>query len=239
MMPTFHPAGDAALSVQFGTAINPAANAAVIALSAALDADPILGVTETVPTYRSLLILYDPTQLRATALQDEVLQRLAQRGKSAEAGRLWHVPVHYGGPAALDLATLAAEKSLTVPELIELHQSAEYRVYMIGFAPGFAYLGGLPDALHTPRLQTPRQMVPAGAIGIGGRQASINSVAGPSGWRFIGATPVRAFDPRRDDPFLFAAGDRIHFTAVSEDEARAIAARIDAGEPVVQPRVPA
>jgi KipI family sensor histidine kinase inhibitor len=118
---------------------------------------------------------------------------------------------------------------------VALHAANEYRVFMIGFAPGFAYLGGLPPILHTPRLQKPRQNIPAGAIGIGGQQGSVNSVAGPSGWRFIGWTPVRVFDPTRAVPFLLQAGDRVRFAPIDDETGERLSRRAAAGEPVIEP----
>ncbi|MGY9047099.1 hypothetical protein P775_00890 [Puniceibacterium antarcticum] len=236
-VPVFLAVGDSALAVQFGEAVDPEANRKVIALAKALDLHPITGVVDSVPTYRSLLIYYDPACLRGAALEQALKVRLAQLECSAEVARLWQVPVVYGGAVGMDLAVLSEEKGMSAEALIALHASAEYRVYMIGFAPGFAYLGGLPDALHTPRLHIPRQSIPAGAIGIGGQQGSINSIAGPSGWRFVGWTPWRAFDPERAAPFLFAAGDRLRFVPVSASEGARIAEDIAAGRRSATPEV--
>ncbi|WP_237154170.1 5-oxoprolinase subunit PxpB [Oryzibacter oryziterrae] len=214
--------GDKALSVEFADRIDEGVNASVIALAEDLCADAIEGVTEVVPTYRSLMVTYDPLLARGRVLAAEIERRLASISAVVPEGCLFDVPVVYGGGAGLDFEELAALKGLTSDELIALHASVEYRVYMIGFAPGFAYLGGLPQALHTPRLATPRQRVEAGSIGIGGQQASINSLAGPSGWRYIGRTPLRLFDPARAAPCLLRAGDRIRFRAIDAAEARAI-----------------
>ncbi|GGB20770.1 5-oxoprolinase subunit PxpB [Allosediminivita pacifica] len=228
--PVFLPVGEAAISVQFGTRIDEDANRRVIALARALDDAPVEGVLECVPTYRSLLVTYDPGHVRGAVLEAELEARIGALEIGADIGRTWRVPVVYGGDIGMDLGALAQDKAMSEAELVALHSGADYRVYMIGFAPGFAYLGGLPEALHTPRLATPRQSIPAGAIGIGGQQGSINSVSGPSGWRFIGWTPWRAFDPKREVPFLFSAGDRIRFVPVAEDEGAAIARGIASGE---------
>ena len=227
--PVFLAVGDSALAVQFGDSVDPQANRKVIALGHSLDSDPVAGVLECVPTYRSLLVNYDPEILRGAELEALLALRLADLELGAEAGRLWHVPVVYGGAVGMDLDALAQEKRMTPEALIALHCSVEYRVYMIGFAPGFTYLGGLPAAIHTPRLAVPRQSIPAGAVGIGGQQGSINSVTGPSGWRFIGWTPWRAFDPARAEPFLFAAGDRLRFVPVNAEAGTEIAENIAAG----------
>lgn len=236
MTPTFLPAGDRALVLQLGETIDAAANARLIGFAAALEAEGLAGVTEIVPTYRSVLVGYDPELMRGATLEERLRALWAAQAITAPApeGRLWRVPCLYGGAVGQDLAALAEAKGLSPEALIALHAGAEYRVYMIGFAPGFAYLGGLPEALHMPRLATPRQLIPAGAIGIGGQQASINSVAGPSGWRYIGWTPWRSFDPAREPPVLFRAGDRIRFRPVEAPEAEAIAADLAAGR--LEPR---
>lgn len=235
MTPTLHPSGDSALCLQLGETIDAGVNARVIALGAALTADPVLGVIEVVPTYRSLLVRYDPEIIRGAALEAVLCARYAALDGAAALGRLWRVPVVYGGAVGQDLDEMAAQKGLTREALIALHSGAEYRVYMIGFAPGFAYLGGLPEVLHTPRLAKPRQLIPAGAIGIGGQQASINSVAGPSGWRYIGWTPVRVFDPNRSPPFLLEAGDRVRFVPVDPDAGAALAERAAVGDALIAP----
>jgi len=240
----FLPVGDGALTVQFGEEVDPAASQRVLALAHSLDALSVEGVLEYVPTYRSLLVSYDPARVRGAALERVLAQRIAmieansQTGaQDTQASRLWYVPVVYGGAVGVDLDEIAQYKGLTSDELIALHSGVEYSVYMIGFAPGFAYLGGLPESLHMPRLAMPRQSIPAGAIGIGGQQGSINSVAGPSGWRFVGWTPWRTFDPARTEPFLFAAGDRLRFVPVSPLEGDRIAAALEAGQLTPTPQV--
>lgn len=231
--------GERALVIQLGSAIDAEVNARVIALAAALDADPLPGLVELVPTYRSLLVRYDPEVARGAALGEQLIERLGNLDGRPGAGRLWRIPVVYGGPVGIDLQELAAARSLSPAEVVALHSGAEYRVYMIGFAPGFAYLGGLPQALHTPRLATPRQRVEAGAIGIGGQQASVNSVPGPSGWRYIGWTPVRVFEPARAEPFLLRAGDRVRFVPIDTREAERLASRAAAGDPLIRPEAAA
>lgn len=222
-------AGDRAISIEFSDQISEMANLQVLALNASVTADPIAGVLETIPTYRSLTLIHDPRVVRGSVLGGEMLRRAASARLVPVPGRLFEFPVLYGGEHAADLDELAALKNLSVAEVIRLHLEAEYRVYMIGFAPGFAYLGGLPEILHTPRLAVPRQRIEAGAIGIGGRQSSINSLPGPSGWRFIGRTPCRLFDPARRDPFLLRAGDRVRFRRIDAAEAADLDAQAAAG----------
>jgi len=235
MTPTVLPCGDSALMLQVGESIDAEANTRIIALAAELEARALPGVREIVPTYRSLLVQYDPGEVRGADLERHLLAAFEHPARAGAEGRLWTVPCLYGGEVGQDLEDLAALKGLSPDEVAALHFGAVYRIYMIGFAPGFAYLGGLPEKLHTPRLAKPRQYIPAGAIGIGGQQGNINSVAGPSGWRYIGWTPVRSFDPVRPEPFLFRAGDRIRFRAIRADEANSLSARVEAGEPIIFP----
>lgn len=234
-MVTIKPAGDQAVTVEFADRIDEAVNARVIALADSLKTRPVAGIVETVPTYRSLLVYYDPACIRGSALVPLLYERAEHPvGDAAAVGRHFRVPVCYQGDDALDLAELADMKGISPEEVIALHTAADYRVYMIGFAPGFTYLGGLPEALHTPRLAVPRQKVAAGAVGIGGAQAAINSLSGPSGWRYIGRTPLRLFDPERAVPSFFRAGDRIRFFEIDADEMAALERRAASGEALVE-----
>lgn len=235
MEPVILPAGDRALVLQLGETIDAATNARLIGFARLLETEALDGITEIVPGYRSLLICYEPEILRGAALEGQLRTLWDRPVPEGETGRLWQVPCLYGGETGQDLEALAAARGLAPQDVIALHAGAEYRVYMIGFAPGFAYLGGLPEQLHMPRLPVPRQHVPAGAIGIGGQQASINSVAGPSGWRYIGWTPWRSFDPARPRPFLFRTGDRIRFCPVDAARAGEIAAQAAAGDFTPEP----
>jgi KipI family sensor histidine kinase inhibitor len=225
--------GDRAIGIEFSDAISETANLEVLALDASLTTEPIDGILETIPTYRSLTVIYDPLKVRGAALGEDLMQRATRGGTIERTGRLLEFPVFYGGEHQADLDELAEMKTMSVADVIAMHASAEYRVYMIGFAPGFAYLGGLPEILHTPRLAVPRQRIEAGAIGIGGRQSSINSVPGPSGWRFLGRTPFRLFDAARPEPFLVKAGDRIRFRGIEADEARELDAKVANGTAAV------
>lgn len=230
------PVGDGALLVELGDTIDETLNERVVSLAVSLKEAPPADGLELVPTYRSLLVRYDPALTGSNLLREEISRRLDTADTASRlAGRLWRIPVYYGGPGALDLEDLAEMKDMSVQTLVDLHAGADYRVYMIGFAPGFAYLGGLPQALHAPRRTVPRQLVEAGSIGIGGHQASINSVAGPSGWRFIGQTPVRLFDLGRDQPVLLAAGDRIRFEPIAAREFKRLEALAAEGKTIVTP----
>jgi len=228
--PRFLPAGDGAVVVEFGSAVDEALSDRVMAMDARIAEAGIEGVVETVPTYRSLLVVYDPLAIRARQLIPRLAELAANAGEATAVGRRWVIPVCYGGDHGEDLEWVAKVHDMTPEEVIALHSEAIYRVYMIGFTPGFAYLGGLPEILHTPRRETPRTLVPAGSVAIGGQQAAVFSVAAPSGWHMLGRTPVRTFDLKRDDPFLIAPGDRIRFSPVAAAEFAALAARAEAGD---------
>ncbi len=212
--PRILPAGEAAFTVEFGDRLDESLNRQVHALDAALSASSFPGLRETVPTYRSLLVMYDPEAAREAAIHaalDSALSGL-QAGALPE-GRLVEIPVHYGGESGPDLEDVAAHCGLTPSEVVRLHAEPAYRVAMLGFAPGYAYLFGLPPRLATPRLATPRLRVEPGSVGIAGAQTGLYAIATPGGWRIIGRTPMLLFDPNRDEPFALRAGDRVRFVA--------------------------
>jgi len=229
--------GEQAFSVELADEIDENVNLRIIALAKHLKEDPPDGLVELIPSYRSLLVCFNPSQITGKSMERALLDRLDQVHKpKVNTGALWDIPAVYGGEVGLDLDDLAYEKNLSQPEFIQLHSSSTYRIYMIGFAPGFCYLGGLPEVLHTPRLPQPRPNIPQGAIGIGGRQGSINSVAGPSGWRFIAWTPLKIFAPERLEPFLLRPGDRVRFVPVSAEEGNDLSRRQASGEIIVRPQ---
>jgi inhibitor of KinA len=230
--PRFLDAGEAALVVEFGAAVDPAINDRVLALDAALAADPPQGLAETVPTYRSLMIHYDPLALSREALVAAVEGRLAERDAAREAGRRWTIPCCYDPALAEDIAEAAGLLGLDAAAAAALHAGARYRVYMYGFAPGFAYLGGLPEALALPRRPSPRPPHPPGAVMIGGGLAAIGTVPMPTGWYVLGRTPERLFAPERDPAFLIESGDTIGFEPVGAEAFAALERRVEAGETV-------
>ena len=211
----FLPAGDAALVVELGDTIDPAVNRRVHALAHALAEMAVPGLGEAVPTYRSLLVHYDPLILSYPQAQEIATDALA-RGvdRPPPEPRTVEIPTVYGGEYGPDIAYVADYHGLAVEEVVRLHTGATYTVYMVGFTPGFPYLGGLPPELATPRLATPRTAVPAGAVGIAGPQTGIYPLASPGGWRIVGRTPAVLFDPHRDPPALLRPGDRVRFVAV-------------------------
>ena len=218
-VPRIRVAGTGGLVVEFGSVVDAGLNRLVMALDARVRAAARPGVIETVPTYRSLLVIFDPLVADRRALADALASLAADLRPDDEApARVWTVPVAYGVAFGEDLESVAALHGLDADEVVRIHAEADYRVFMIGFAPGFAYLGGLPDVLHTPRRLDPRQRIPAGSVTVGGLQAAVTSIAAPSGWHLLGRTPLRTFDLRRPEPFLFRPGDRVRFRQISTDE---------------------
>jgi len=203
------PLSDAAVLVRFGETIDPATNRQVHLLAAALALDPLPGLLETVPGYASLAVHYDPLALTHAQVCDWLESRLSLASKTASRPvKMVEVPVTYDGP---DLEFVAAHCRLTIAEVICLHTANPYTVYMMGFTPGFAYLGILPQTLRVPRLDVPRPRVPAGSVGLAGVQTGIYPVESPGGWRLVGRTSLQLFDPQRELPFLFAPGDKVRF----------------------------
>lgn len=204
--------GDAALLAVLGEEINPAVNRRVHALAARLRDAALPGLGEAVPAYATLLIHYDPAQLdeaQARACLKPLLDDLEQ--PEAVAPRRFTIPVRYGGADGPDLEFVAQRAGLTPEDVVRLHTGRDYRVYMMGFTPGFAYLGELDERLAVPRLETPRVRVPAGSVGLAGRQTGLYPLDSPGGWRLIGRTDLVLFDLERDPPFRLAPGDSVRF----------------------------
>jgi KipI family sensor histidine kinase inhibitor len=224
------PAGDAALLAVLGEAIDPRLNARVHALARALDGQP--DIVDLAPAYASLLVMYDPALTDYASVEACVRKALAALpARPALSGRRRRLPVAYGDEYGPDVPAVAQRLGLTEAEVISLHAAAPYRVYMIGFAPGYSYLGELPARLELPRLSTPREHVPAGSVAIAGRQSGVYSVATPGGWHLLGRTPVLLFDPDRDPPCYLAPGDRVRFAPISASEFEQRATRQQGGPP--------
>jgi inhibitor of KinA len=220
MMPHYRTMGDRSLLVELGGEISPATNGLVQDLLLRLEAAAITGVRELSPGYRSLLVTYDPLVISPLELQSRITSIAGGTGLfSATAVRPVTVPVVYGGAGGPDLDTVAAHLRIGVEEVIRLHTGTTYRVYMIGFMPGYPYMGELPAALAMPRRRTPRTRVPKGSVGIAQRQTGIYPVESPGGWQIIGWTPIELFDPHRDPPSLLNMGDNVKFEAIRPEEA--------------------
>lgn len=222
--------GDSALTVEFGKEISPEINRKIRAFKLALEAANIEGIVETIPTYRSLLICYRPEVIRYGALIDA----LEQVGASMDSITLpppsvVEIPVLYGGEAGPDLGHVASVHGLTEKEVVEIHSSREYLIYMLGFIAGFPYLGGMDKQIATPRLETPRVKIEGGSVGIAGEQTGVYPVASPGGWQLIGRTPVKLYDAKREKPVLLEAGQYIRFRPVSEETYREIERQVEKG----------
>jgi KipI family sensor histidine kinase inhibitor len=185
-------------------------------------------VTETVPTYRSLMVLHDPLKIRSSALIAKLEAMVHEGSPGAKNSRVWHIPACYDESHAPDLAEVAARKGLTAAEVVKLHSTPVYHVYMLGFVPGFPYMGDLPEALVLPRRVDPRVKVPAGSIAIAAGQTAIYPVESPGGWHLIGATPVRLFDVRLATPALLSPGDQVRFARIDADDFDEIRAAVQA-----------
>jgi inhibitor of KinA len=228
----FLAAGEQGLVVELGDRVDPELNERVHLLAAAARRSLSDVVSEVVPTYRSLLLVFDPLRVRRARLVarvEELLDGLARAGEAELASRLVHVPVAYGGELGPDLEEVARHARVAPNEAVALHSSAVYRVHMLGFTPGFPYLGGTPERLAIARLESPRERVPAGSIGIAGAQTGIYPIDSPGGWRIVGRTPLRLFDPAAERPFLMAAGDRVRFHPVPAARWAEVARQVAAG----------
>ena len=230
--PRLLPCGDTAVAVEFGDSIAAGINARVIALDRAVRGANLPGVVECVPTYRSLLVHLDPLTADHAELF-KTLHSFAQKiGTEVRTTRRWSVPVVYGRGFGEDLEALAERHGMVPEAVIALHSDAVYQVYMVGFMPGFTYLGGLDPRLVTPRRPTPRARIPGGSISIGGAQTAIGAAPSPSGWHLIGRTPVRCFHRGRSPTFLFEAGDEVVFQPISESNWERLASKAAAGASV-------
>lgn len=213
--PRLLPTGDSALLIEFADEINDAINDRVHALADALRAQTRPEILDLVPAYSSLLVCFDPHRasfdaMRAT-LQDAINRSAAN---SPLAPRLIEIPTRYGGECGPDLAFVAQHNGIAKDEVIRLHTSVVYRVYFVGFTPGFAYLGSVPEQIAAPRMETPRTRIPAGSVGIAGRQTGVYPMESPGGWRIIGRTELSLFDPNCDPPARLHPGDRVRFVAL-------------------------
>ena len=217
--PRILPTGDRALTVELGNEIDEHINARLMGLIQTLSDERIKGIEEYVPSFRAVLIHYNPA-----VISYEKMVGLVNRALSVPFHEMTHhrrcvnVPVCYDRQYGPDIDDVAKHAGISVEEVIKIHTSKPYLVYMLGFQPGFPYLGGLDERIHTPRLETPRVKLEAGSVGIGGAQTGIYPMESPGGWRIIGVTPVRCYNPDKDRPIPYKAGDHIRFVPVSKEE---------------------
>ncbi|MBR0758065.1 5-oxoprolinase subunit PxpB [Bradyrhizobium jicamae] len=232
--PRLLPSGDSAITVEFSRNIDDAANRRVLALDRVIASEPIAGITETVPTYRSLLVHYDPVQIGFDALGEQLLERATKALPTAAQTRRWRIPVAYGGENGIDLEDVAKALNTTPDDIVKRHTAGDYRVAMIGFTPGWSYLSGLDKSLQMSRRKDPRLLTPAGTIAIGGVQTGVQCLAGPSGWHLLGCTAVRTYQLHRDPIFLLEPGDAITFAAVDDKTFAEQTRAAEAGEFVAE-----
>jgi inhibitor of KinA len=215
----FQRASDQSLLVYFGQQITLEAHERVRKFLLLLEQEPITGIRNLHPAYCSVLVKFDPLKWRHAQLEQNLTQYLGRlESVTLPEPRQVEIPVCYGGEHGPDLIDVSEIRGMTLAQVIELHSSATYVVYFLGFVPGFAYLGGLPEALVTPRLSTPRRRVPPGSVGIAGRQTGVYPVATPGGWRLLGRTPVSMFLPDQEGFSLLSIGDRVRFTPISPEQ---------------------
>lgn len=219
----FQCASDQSLLVYFGQQITLDAHQSVMRLLRLLELKPVAGIRNLHPAYCSLLVKFDALKLRHDELE-AILRSYLNRLEDVRLPepRQVEIPVCYGGDCGPDLGDVCAMHGMAPAKAIELHSSAKYVVYFLGFTPGFAYLGGLPEALVTPRLAAPRRRVPPGSVGMAGNQTGVYPFATPGGWRLIGRTPIRMFQPDRNDMSFLSIGDRVRFAPISRERFAAL-----------------
>lgn len=240
MTARFLPAGDAALVVEFGDRIDRAVSDRVLRLAARVRAAQVVGVVEMVPTYRSLMVHFDPLVTGDEALRAQLTALLDDAAAAAGSARLWRVPACYDVTHAPDLHDVAERTGLTPQKVVDLHAQTLFHVYMIGFVPGYPYMGDLPPELVLPRRADPRVRVPPGSIAIASTMTAVYPIESPGGWHLIGATPVRLFDAARvtadgqGRPALFSPGDKVRFEPVDATRFAEIRRASDAGDYALQ-----
>ncbi len=227
---SFRNGGDRSLFVEVGDEITPEVNKGIRNLLSAIDKADVAGVQALAPTYRSILVYYDPLSVAPDTLKEQITG-LYGNLKDAELGgaKIVEIPTLYGGEYGPDIDFVASHNGISETEVIEVHTGSDYLVYMVGFNPGFPYLGGMSERIATPRLPTPRVRMVPGSVGIAERQTGIYPLASPGGWRVIGRSPIRMFDPGREPPSLVMAGDLVRFTSIDESRYREIEGEVEAG----------
>lgn len=224
------PAGDSSIVVEFGDSIKEEINRKIRNMLIGIENSDIKGIKEIVPTYRSIAVLYDPSLI----LYDEIKTKLREIEKNISDSkgvppRIVELPTVYAGEYGPDLKFVAEHNGLTEEEVIKIHSEGKYLVYMLGFTPGFPYLGGMDERISTPRLENPRTKISKGAVGIAGSQTGVYPIESPGGWQLIGRTPVNLYAPLEDPPVLLNSGDYIKFVPVSEEEFLRIEKEVEEG----------
>lgn len=228
---SFLSAGDAAVTVEFSREISEETNSKIRYLSSSRALNSVKGLVSCVPTFRSVTVYYDPMIISRKKLCKKIERIMKSYSPSESAKkRIFHIPVCYESGFSPDMDDVCAHTGLSRQQVIDIHSGTEYLIYMLGFLPGFPYLGGMDKRIETPRLETPRTLIPACAVGIGGAQTGIYPLASPGGWRLIGQTPVKPYDPNRGEAILYKAGDYIKFDPIDKAEFERISVLVENGE---------
>ncbi len=222
--------GDKAITMELGNTVNEGVNRQVTAICSEMMQQQVAGIVDLIPTFRSLTVCFEPGMIREWKVKS-MLKKAYRKSSSEGTGthRVVCIPVCYGKEYGPDLAEVAAYHNMTEEEIVRLHCGRDYLIYMLGFLPGFPYLGGMDEKLTTPRLDSPRVLIEPGSVGIGGGQTGIYPMASPGGWRLIGRTPVRLYDSNKEDSVPYEAGDYIRFVPVTQAQYREIEQEIEAG----------
>lgn len=222
--------GDSAVLLQFEEKIEPQINAAISSIVTMIKEQQVEGVIDMIPAFCSLLINYDSRIISYEEISKRLLAIMEMDIATESAAKVvYEIPVCYGGEYGPDMQNVMDNANLSEEEVIRIHTSEDYLIYMLGFLPGFTYLGGLDERIHTPRLANPRVSIPAGSVGIGGAQTGIYPLDSPGGWQLIGKTPIKTYDPMSEPPILFEAGQYIRFVSVSSERYEEILAEVEAG----------
>lgn len=228
--PRIRCAGEGALLLELSDRIDMEVNLKLHRIRESLMSKPRAGLIECVVAYSSMAVYYDPLVMDVEALSSTIMTLLNQGAQMGRGQReVVHIPVCYGGEMGPDIETVASHTGLSEDEVVRRHSSREYYCYMVGFTPGFPYLGGMDESLETPRLKIPRKCIPAGSVGIAGKQTGVYPIESPGGWQLIGRTPLKLFDPSREEPTLIRAGDFVRFVPIDLAEFQRISKEVMAG----------
>ena len=223
-------AGDSSLLIEFGNEISPEINRRIAAVVELMREQHIEGVVDVIPAFCSLLVNYDPRVAGYEKMKKRLESLVRVDIKVGQTKRkIFEIPVLYGGEYGPDLASIADHAGISEDEVVLIHSSKDYLIYMLGFLPGFCYLGGLDERIHTPRLSNPRLRIRAGSVGIGGSQTGIYPLDSPGGWQLMGMTPIKTYDPEREIPILVEAGNYIRFVQIDEEQYKRIQAQVAEG----------
>ncbi len=224
----FQPLGDSGVRLSFGNEISKEINQSIRIFTNYLKDYSIQGVIEWIPTYTSLAIFYNPELIKYNELIEK-LKEMKNNLREAEipASLVFEIPTFYGEETGPDLSYIAKHNGLSEEEVVKIHTSSDYLIYMIGFAPGFPYLGGMSKKIAAPRLDSPRAKIKAGSVGIAGEQTGIYPIETPGGWRIIGITPLKLYDPNRKEPILLSAGNYLRFRSISFEEFKEIKIQVE------------